>query len=134
VATEVYGLPISWTGSPPTRGYQLRRLAALVDPAGVRRQACDGVRYFLVASLTSERETARRGAPTGETGYDLLARVGSVAATFDPFLPGRAAPAHPDDTGIPFWYQDAYARPGPKITIYQLADDAIPCEPSPATP
>jgi hypothetical protein len=127
VATEVYGLPISWTGAAPSRGYQLRRVSALVDPDGVRRLACDGVRYFLMASLTSERETARRGLPIGGTGYDLLARSGRVAATFDPFLPGRTAPAHPDDTGIPFWYQDAYARPGPKITIYELPEGAISC-------
>ncbi len=56
VVTEVYGLPISWTGTVPPHDYRLQRVASLVDPAGVRRLACDGVRYFVQASLTSERE------------------------------------------------------------------------------
>jgi hypothetical protein len=98
-----------------------------VEPTTVSRLACDGTRLFLVASLTSEREIARRGPRAGETGYDLLARVGQVRTTLDPFLPGKSAPAHPDNTGIPFWYLDAYARPGPKITIYELPEGAIPC-------
>src|SRR5439155_1181070 len=127
VVTEVYGLPISWTGAAPPRGYRLQRVASLVDPSAVRRLACDRVRYFVQASLTSEREVARRSALTGENGYDLLARSGQIAATFDPFWPGLQAPAHPDDTGIPFWYQDAYARPGPKITIFEVPEGAIPC-------
>jgi hypothetical protein len=50
-----------------------------------------------------------------------------VLTTFDPFEPGMSAPAHPDNTGIPFWYLDAYARPGPKITVYELSEDAITC-------
>ena len=38
-----------------------------------------------------------------------------------------SAPAHPDNTGIPFWYQEAYARPGPKITVYELPEGAVDC-------
>jgi 4-amino-4-deoxy-L-arabinose transferase-like glycosyltransferase len=127
VVTEVYGLPISWTGSVAPPGYRLQRTASLADPAAIRRLACDGVRYFVQASLTSEREVARRGAPAGGSGYDLLARSGRIAATFDPFWPGLQAPAHPDDTGIPFWHQDAYERPGPKITIVEVPEGAISC-------
>jgi len=127
VATEVYGLPLNWSGGTGVRGYRLQRVAALVDPASVKRLACDGTRYFVTASLTSEREVARRR-PTAEgTGYDLLAQAGRVAAIFDPFWPGLSAPAHPDDTGIPFWYLDAYERPGPRITIFEVPEGAIPC-------
>ena len=95
----------------------------------MRRLACDGARYFVTASITSEREVARRGPVADETGYDLLARSGRLAATFDPFQPGTSAPAHPDDTGIPFWNLDAYARPGPSIAIFEVTDGAIPCSP-----
>jgi hypothetical protein len=129
VATELYGQPLLWDGSVAPRGFRLQRVASLVDPAVVGRLACDGTRYFLVASVTSEREVARRGARTGETGYALLERSAKVAATFDPFLPGKTAPAHPDNTGIPFWFLDAYARPGPRITVYDLPAGAIPCGP-----
>ena len=129
VATELYGQPLLWAGSITPRGFRLQRVASLVDPAVVGKLGCDGTRYFLVASVTSEREIARRGARSGETGYALLARTAKVAATFDPYLPGKAAPAHPDNTGIPFWYLDAYARPGPKITVYDLPEGAIPCGP-----
>jgi hypothetical protein len=127
VATELYGQPLLWAGSILPRGFKLQRVGSFVEPSTVNRLACDGNRLFLVASLTSEREIARRGARPGETGYDLLARLGQVRATFDPFQPGRSVPAHPDNTGIPFWYLDAYARPGPKITIYELPDGAISC-------
>jgi hypothetical protein len=127
VATELYGQPLLWTGSILPRGFKLVRVGSFVEPSTVNRLACDGSRLFLVASLTSEREIARRGARSGETGYDLLARIGQVRATFDPFQPGKAVPAHPDNTGIPFWYLDAYARPGPKITIYEIPDGAISC-------
>jgi len=117
-AAEVYGLPLAWAGRSP-RPYRLQRVGSFAEPATVRRLACDGARYLLVASLTSERALARRG---GASGYAELARVGTVAATFDPFHPGQVAPAHPDDTGIPFWHLGAYARPGPRIEVYELAD------------
>jgi 4-amino-4-deoxy-L-arabinose transferase-like glycosyltransferase len=128
--TEVYGLPISWTGGAPPSGYRLQRVAALVDPTLVRRLACDGVRYFVTASLTVERERARRAPTSDETGYDLLSRIGRRAATFDPFRPGMMAPAHPDDTGIPFWHLGAYARPGPSIAVYEVPEGTLPDCPS----
>ena len=127
VATEVYGQPLAWTGSEALRGFRLQRVSSFVDPAVVTRLACDGNRFFLVASLTSERELARRSPRAGESGYDLLARRGRIVMTFDPFWPGMSAPAHPDNTGIPFWYLEAYARPGPKITAYELPEGAITC-------
>ena len=127
VVTEVYGQPIAWAGSEAVRGFRLQRVASFVDPTLVMRLACDDYRYFLMVSLTAERELARRGARSGETGYDLLARHGRVLRTFDPFWPGMSAPAHPDNTGIPFWYLQAYARPGPKITVYELPEGAIGC-------
>jgi hypothetical protein len=127
VATELYGQPLLWAGSVLPRGFRLQRVGTFVEASTVSRLACDGNRLFLVASLTEEREIARRGPRAGETGYDLLARLGQVRATFDPFQPGKAIPAHPDNTGIPFWYLEAYARPGPKITIYELPDGAISC-------
>ncbi len=52
-------MALSWTGTVPPHDYRLQRVASLVDPAGVRRLACDGVRYFVQASLTSEREAAK---------------------------------------------------------------------------
>ena len=106
---------------------RLQRVSSFVDPALVTRLACDDHRYFLVASLTAERELARRGGRAGESGYDLLARRGRVVTTFDPFWPGMSVPAHPDNTGIPFWYLEAYARPGPKITVYELPEGAVTC-------
>jgi hypothetical protein len=127
VATELYGQPLLWAGSVLPRGFRLQRVGTFVEPATVSRLACDGTRFFLVASLTSEREIARRGPRAGETGYDLLNRVGQVRTVLDPFQPGQSAPAHPDNTGIPFWYLDDYARPGPKITIYELPEGAITC-------
>jgi len=126
VATETYGQPIVWEGSQAPRGYRLQRIGSFVDPATVSRLACDDTRYFLVANLTAERELARRTRP-GPTGYDILARDGRIVETFDPFWPGMAAPAHTDNTGIPFWYLDAYARPGPKIVVYELKDEAAVC-------
>jgi hypothetical protein len=127
VVSEVYGQPLLWTGSEAARGFRLLRVSSLVDPAAVTRYACDGNRVFLVASLTAERELARRGPQARESGYDLLARQGRVLTTFDPFVPGMSAPAHPDNTGIPFWYLESYARPGPKITVYELPEEAISC-------
>jgi hypothetical protein len=127
VVSEVYGQPLLWTGSEAARGFRLLRVSSLVDAAAVTRYACDGNRVFLVASLTAERELARRGPRTRESGYDLLARQGRVLTTFDPFVPGMSAPAHPDNTGIPFWYLEAYARPGPTITVYELSEEAISC-------
>jgi hypothetical protein len=127
VATEVYGQPIIWTGSEAVRGFRLQRLSSFADPGLVTRLACEGNRYFLVVSLTAEREMARRGARSGESGYDVLTRQGRVLMTFDPFWPGMSAPAHPDNTGIPFWYLEAYARPGPKITVYELPEGAVGC-------
>jgi hypothetical protein len=127
VATELYGQPLLWAGSIAPRGFRLQRVGSFVDPNTVTKLACDGTRLFLVASLTSEREIARRGPRAGETGYDLLARLGQVKAVFDPYQPGQSAPAHPDNTGIPFWYLGAYARPGPKITVYELPEGAITC-------
>jgi hypothetical protein len=127
VATENYGQPIPWAGNEAPRGYRLQRVGTFVDPVVVGRLACDGTRYFLVASLTSERETARRGARIGQTGYDLLASTGRLVTTFDPFRPGMSAPAHPDNTGIPFWHLDAYARPGPKITLYEVDPGRLAC-------
>jgi hypothetical protein len=50
-------------------------------------------------------------------------------AAFDPFLPGMTPPAHPDNTGIPFWYLDQFARPGPKIIIYELSNEKFGCPP-----
>jgi 4-amino-4-deoxy-L-arabinose transferase-like glycosyltransferase len=125
--TEVYGQPITWTGGAGSRGYRLQRTAALVEATTIRRLACDGVRYFVVASLTSERETTRRALAPEDSGYDLLTRAGEIVAAFDPFWPGMTAPAHPDDTGIPFWHVEAYARPGPSVTIYELPEGAVPC-------
>jgi len=127
VVTELYGLPILWAGSIAPRGYRLQRVPTLVEASTVERLACEGTRYFLVSSLTSEREVARRAPRARETGYDLLARTARVAATFDPFKPGISAPAHPDNTGIPFWFLDAYARPGPKVTLYELPEGAFTC-------
>jgi len=127
VATEIYGQPLAWTGSEALRGFRLQRHPSFVDPGLVTRLACEGTRYFLVASLTSERELARRSARAGESGYDLLTRQGRAVMTFDPFWPGMSAPAHPDNTGIPFWHLEAYARPGPKITVYELPEGAVAC-------
>jgi hypothetical protein len=127
VATELYGQPLLWAGSVSPRGFRMQRVGTFVDPNTVTKLACDGTRLFLVASLTSERETARRGPRPGETGYDLLARLGQTRAVFDPFQPGLSAPAHPDNTGIPFWYLSTYARPGPKITIYELPEGSVRC-------
>jgi 4-amino-4-deoxy-L-arabinose transferase-like glycosyltransferase len=127
VATELYGQPLLWAGSVLPRGFRLQRVGSFVEPTTVSRLACDGTRLFLVSSLTSEREIARRGPRAGETGYDLLARLGQVRTILDPFQPGKSAPAHPDNTGIPFWFLDDYARPGPKITIYELPDGAVSC-------
>jgi hypothetical protein len=127
VATELYGQPLLWTGSVAPRGFRLQRVASFMEPSTVTKLACDGTRYFLVTSITSEREIARRGSRSRESGYDLLTRSARPVTTFDPFRPGATAPAHPDNTGIPFWYLDAYARPGPKITVYDLPEGAIPC-------
>jgi hypothetical protein len=129
VAAELYGQPIVWEGSAAPRGYRLQRVSSFSDPSTVGRLACEGTRYFLVASLTNEREMARRGSRPGESGYDILAREGQVVATMDPFHPGLSAPAHPDNTGLPFWHLDVYARPGPKITIYDLPEGSIGCPP-----
>jgi hypothetical protein len=127
VATEVYGQSLAWAGSEAVRGFRLQRVTSFADASLVTRLACDGTRVFLVASLTAEREQARRDVRSGESGYDLLAREGRVVMTFDPFWPGMSAPAHPDNTGIPFWYLEAYARPGPKIAVYELPDGAVGC-------
>jgi hypothetical protein len=97
-----------------------------VEPSTVTKLACDDTSLFLVASLTAERELARR-TRAGPTGYDILAREGRVVMIFDPFWPGMSAPAHTDNTGIPFWFLDAYARPGPKILVYELPDAAAVC-------
>jgi hypothetical protein len=126
-ASELYSMPILWTGSIAPRGYRLQRVPTFVEPSTVERLACEGTRYFLVSSLTSEREVARHIHRDRETGYDLLVRSARVAATFDPFKPGMSAPAHPDNTGIPFWFLDAYHRPGPKITLYELPEGALGC-------
>lgn len=100
-------------------------MGGFIEPATVTRLACDDARYFLVVSLTAERELARR-TRAGPTGYDILMREGTVVATFDPYWPGMSAPAHTDHTGIPFWYLDAFARPGPRIVAYELPDaDAV---------
>ncbi|MFN8633557.1 MAG: glycosyltransferase family 39 protein [Chloroflexota bacterium] len=127
VASELYGQPIAWAGSVAPRGFRLQRVANFVEPGTVTRLACDGTRYFLVASITSDREIARHGPRPGGTGYDLLAREARVRETFDPYMPGATPPPMPDNTGIPFWYLEAYARPGPKITLYELPDGAIKC-------
>ncbi|MCC7368568.1 MAG: glycosyltransferase family 39 protein [Chloroflexi bacterium] len=129
VATEIYGQPLAWAGNEAPRGYRLQRVATFVDPVTVARLVCEGNRYFLVASLTSERELARRTLRAGESGYDLLARQGRTVATFDPFQAGMSAPAHPDNTGIPFWHLEAYARPGPKIVIYEVSNEGFACGP-----
>jgi hypothetical protein len=127
VATELYGQPLLWAGSVAPRGFRMQRVGSFVEASTVTKLSCDGTRLFLVASLTEERESARRGPRAGETGYDLLARLGQPKAVFDPFQPGTSSPAHPDNTGIPFWYLNTYARPGPKITIYELPDGAVSC-------
>jgi len=127
VASEVYGQPLVWAGSEAVRGFRLQRVTSFVDPSVVTRLACDGNRYFLMVSLTAERELARRGGSSQQSGYDVLTRQGRVMMTFDPFWPGMSAPAHPDNTGIPFWYLEAYARPGPKITVYELPEGAVNC-------
>ena len=127
VVTETYGVPIAWSGGERSRRYQLQRSSTLINPTTVTRHACEGARYFLVASLMAERELAQRSSSARETGYDLLARTARPVATFDPFWSGATAPAHPDNTGIPFWYLEAYARPGPKITVYELPEGAVNC-------
>ena len=127
VATELYGQPLNWSGSDAPRGFRLQRVSSFVDASTVTRLACDDYRLFLVASLTAERELARRGGRPRESGYDVLAREGRTIVTFDPFHPGMSVPAHPDNTGIPFWYLEAYARPGPKITVYELPEGAVNC-------
>lgn len=129
VATDSYGVPIAWSGNRGPRPYKLERSNKLVEAAEVGRLACDGTRFFLVASLTSEREIERRGRGPQGTGYELLARSGRVVVEFSPLKPGQWAPAHPDNTGIPFWFLDAYARPGPKVTIYEMTPSTAACLP-----
>jgi hypothetical protein len=126
-AAELYSQPLLWAGSETPRGFRLLRVGTFADPAMVERLACDGTRYFLVASLTAERETARRSGRSGDSGYDVLAREGRVVATFDPYRPGMWVPAHPDNTAIPFWHAEAFARPGPKIAVYELPEGAVAC-------
>jgi hypothetical protein len=129
VVTEVYGQPIAWAGNEQPRGYRLQRVPNFAETSTISRLVCDGNRFFIVASLTAERELARRGSRPQESGYDLLAREGRAVVAFDPYLPGMTAPAHPDNTGIPFWYLDRFARPGPNITIYELSSEMFPCPP-----
>jgi hypothetical protein len=129
VVTEVYGQPIAWEGNESPRGYRLLRVPNLAEVSTVRRLVCDGNRFFIVASLTAERELARRGERSQESGYALLAREGRPVAVFDPFVPGQVAPSHPDNTGIPFWYLEQYERPGPKIIIYELSNETFACPP-----
>jgi len=129
VVTEVYGQPLAWAGAEASRGYRLQRVPNFAETSTVGRLVCEGNRYFIVASLTAERELARRGPRPQESGYDLLAREGRPVAVFDPFQPGMVAPSHPDNTGIPFWYLEQYARPGPKILIYELSSEMFACPP-----
>jgi hypothetical protein len=122
VAAQLYSLPIGWAGERARRP-RLRRFQSLADSADLRRLACDGARYVMIASFTAERELARLGPGASRTGYQELARHADLVQTFSPFRDGRVAPVHPDNTAIPFWHLDAYARPGPRIDVYQLPDD-----------
>lgn len=121
VATETYGLPLNWAGKPPAR-YRLQRYGSLADVPTIEKLACDGVRYALLASITYERKQAWRGGQAA--GYAELVRVARPVMTFDPFATPDGAAAHIDDTGLPFWNLDAYARPGPRIEVYEFSEDA----------
>ncbi|MCC6177246.1 MAG: phospholipid carrier-dependent glycosyltransferase [Chloroflexi bacterium] len=117
---EVYTVPITWSGLTVSRRYRTLRVSSLVDAPVLYRAACAGARYALVSSLTRERKMASRHDTWASTGYEVLRREAKLVATFDPFREGLSVPAHPDDTGIPFWYLGAYARPGPRIDVYEL--------------
>ena len=121
VAAETYGVPLNWEGKAPNR-YRLQRFGSLADAPTIKKLACDGVRYAVVASITYERKQAWRGGQAA--GYADLLSVGRLVATFDPFRPGEWAPAHPDDVGLPFWNLDAYERAGPHIEVYELSEEA----------
>ena len=112
VATELYGQPLLWAGSEAARGFRLQRVRQLwsTRPSS-SALACDGTRYFLVASLTSERELARRGTRTAGERLRLLARQGEVAADLRSVLAGHDGAGPPDNTGIPFWYLEPTRGP-----------------------
>lgn len=122
VAAQPYSLPTTWEGAARPSGYRLDRFQSLTEPAALARLACNGTRYVLLATFNWERDGGARPS-SGPTGYERLRGGADLVQTFDPFLAGRTALAHADDTAIPMWHLDAYARPGPRIEVYQLPED-----------
>jgi hypothetical protein len=124
VAVQTYGLPTEYWGRDSGGDYRLRWFQSLESPAMANRLACEGNRYVVLSNFWSERDVKSAAIGGGPTGYDWLRQHGSLSETISPFRDGLVAPAHVDDTAIPFWFMSAYARPGPRIEIWQLPDDA----------
>ena len=106
VATEVYGLPISWTGAAPSRGYQLRRVSALVDPE--RRQAA-GLRWRALLPDGEPHVGARDGASGLAHRRDRLRSAGAQRARRCHL---RSVPARADGAGPPGRYRHPVLVPG----------------------
>jgi hypothetical protein len=122
LAIQAYALPNDRTGEPLRQGWEVDAFASLTDSGRLRGLACGGFDYVLISSFNSDRErTKSRGGPP--TGYEWLDDEGQRIATFSPGAGGSRVPFHVDDTGLPFWYLEHYARAGPTVTIYRLPPD-----------
>ena len=111
VAVQTYGLPTEYWGRDSGGEYHLRWFQSLESPAMANRLACEGTRYVVLSNFWSERDLKSAAIGSGPTGYDWLHQHGSLSETISPFQEGHVAPAHVDDTAIPFWFMSAYAAP-----------------------
>ena len=88
-----------------------QHIATVVEPATVQRLVCNGTRYLVLSNLTTEREIARRAPTTGKRATRCWRAQAEPSPPSIRSGPATVMPAHLDDTGIPFWNLDAYARP-----------------------
>jgi hypothetical protein len=119
LAIQTYALPMVRSGDPIRGGRVVETFGSLTERERLQRFICDDFDYVLTASFQSDRQRTegRGGQPTG---YERLRDEGQQVATFAPGPGGSSVPFHVDDTGLPFWYLEHYARAGPTVTIYRL--------------
>jgi hypothetical protein len=119
IAAQIYALPIGETGDELQNMRTVKSFGGLTDSGSFREITCGGYRYVLTASFQHDRQQTRgrRGQPTG---YEQLWERGELLTTFWPGPNASGVPFHVDDTGLPFWYLESYARPGPTVRVYRL--------------
>jgi Dolichyl-phosphate-mannose-protein mannosyltransferase len=122
VAVQAYSMPPDWAGRPLPNNARVSRFLSLLTVDAERRLECDGTNYVTLATFNYERQLRGLPDPRAETGYGRLIQRAEHVTRFTPFPSGSSAPAHPDDTAIPFWYMHAYERPGPLIDVYRIPD------------